>query len=418
MPPALGSRRVNSMTQNSRSSAPILPPSVSTRQQHSQHQHDLSSTSAPVLPPPSQSMPPPSSLASALITPQHDMRETSVNLTGSLRKPRQNLDERDHLLMLKTCYDLRHTFKDGTKSQFWSGVSAAFHRDSGKVLAQMSATVGRLVETRRRQLTDWENGILREKPGGELNEAIDRWMDFLKVEDAEAEAERMRQVEARRRVEEARKEARRQSHMAAEHVHQRAHMENQAAQAQVQLQLQTQQAQVQAPAQHQVQVHTQPQPQPQLQTMAPARHSPPPPPLAIADLTDDREVSLVNGQVDADMNGYPPRKRMRGDREVSRQLQDQLQQDAYSYHEPGPPSPPRRVVVEGALTKEDWRDIMGNDARLRALETKVERIELIVTQNNKLLLQLLQNQNKTSRDEEQEQRVPVHLDAEFERDYL
>jgi hypothetical protein len=76
------------------------------------------------------------------------------------------------------------------------------------------------------------------------------------------------------------------------------------------------------------------------------------------------------------------------------------------------------VVVEGQLTKDDWREIMGNDARLRALETKVEKIELIVSQNNKLLLQLVQNQNRERDRNVEEERVPVHLDAEFERDYL
>ncbi|RFU28049.1 hypothetical protein B7463_g8293, partial [Scytalidium lignicola] len=405
MPPALGSRRVNSMAQTTRSSASTRPQQHNQHQHQHQHQHDVNNTT-PTPAAPNQAMPLPANIAPALITPQREIRESSANLTGSMRKPRQNLDERDHLLMLKTCYDLRHTFKDGTKSQFWTGVSAAFQRETGKLLAQMSATVGRLVETRRRQLSDWENGIIREKPGGELNEAIDRWMEFLKVEDAEAEEERMRQVDARRRVEEARKEARRQSHIAAEHAHQRAQAEVQAAHAQ---------AQTQAHVHAQTQV--QPQAQSQVQAIAPAPNSSP---IAVTDLRQagagDREVSLANGQID--MNGYPPRKRLRGERELSRQLQDQLQHEVYSYHQPEPPEPPKRVIVEGALTKEDWRDIMGNDARLRTLETKIEKIEAIVSQNNKLLLQLLQNQNKSSQEEEQEQRVPVHLDAEFERDYL
>jgi hypothetical protein len=70
------------------------------------------------------------------------------------------------------------------------------------------------------------------------------------------------------------------------------------------------------------------------------------------------------------------------------------------------------------MTKEDWREVMGNDARLRALENKVDKIELIVSQNNKLLLQLVQNQNEKRDRHAEEERVPVHLDAEFERDYL
>lgn len=59
---------------------------------------------------------------------------------------------------------------------------------------------------------------------------------------------------------------------------------------------------------------------------------------------------------------------------------------------------------------------MGNDARLRTLENKIDKIEVIVSQNNKLLLQLLSNQGKERH--EDDGRVPVHLDAEFERDYL
>lgn len=100
-----------------------------------------------------------------------------------------------------------------------------------------------------------------------------------------------------------------------------------------------------------------------------------------------------------------------------RQQQAQIQQNsaAWGYAQQSALDPPKRVVVEGALTKEDWMEIVGSDARLRALESKVERIEVICSQNNKLLLQLVQNQNKERNEEE---RVPVHLDAEFERDYL
>jgi hypothetical protein len=112
------------------------------------------------------------------------MRESSVlsNAGSSTRKPRQNLDERDHILMVKHCYEQRDNYKEGTKAQFWSGVNAAFQADTGKILAQMSATVGRLVEARRRQIADWENGVIPQKPGGELNDRIDEWMEFLRTE--------------------------------------------------------------------------------------------------------------------------------------------------------------------------------------------------------------------------------------------
>jgi hypothetical protein len=319
------------------------------------------------------------------------MRESSVisSAGSSARKPRQNLDERDHVLMLKHCYEQRHNFKEGTKAQFWSGVNSAFQADTGKILAQMSATVGRLVESRRRQVADWENGVIPQKPGGDLNDALDQWIEFLKVEDGDAEAERMRQVDARRKVEEARKEARRQA-IAAETL-----------------------AAAQNPG-----VRMVPAPQ-----QAAVDMGPPPPQQGGGELVQ----ANGEGDEDVEMNGYRPHKRRRRDeRSMAREMQGQhdawqVQQAAQQqYALQHPPEPPRRVVVEGALTKEDWRDIMGNDARLRALENKVDKIELIVSQNNKLLLQLLQNQNK-DRDRDrsnEEDRVPVHLDAEFERDYL
>ena len=310
------------------------------------------------------------------MTPARDLRESSVvSSTGSsTRKPRQNLDERDHILMLKHCFEQRGNYKEGTKAQFWTGVNTAFQSDTGKILAQMSATVGRLVEARRRQISDWENGVIPQKPGGELNDMIDQWMEFLKTEDGDAEAERMRQVDARRKVEEARKEARRAA-IAAETL-----------------------VNAQNPAPRYIPAPQQAQP--------------------TADMGQPPEQGgqIVQANGEGEMNSYRPHKRKRlNEREMTRELQAQIQQETWQYGQEHPPEPPKRVVVEGALTKEDWRDIMGNDARLRALETKVEKIELIVSQNNKLLLQLVSNQNKDGNEEE---RVPVHLDAEFERDYL
>jgi len=130
-------------------------------------------------------------------------------------------------------------------------------------------------------------------------------------------------------------------------------------------------------------------------------------------------IQQSNGEVD--MNGYRPNKRKRtSGPQLTREMEEQQiahQQWLYAQQQP-PPEPPRRVIVEGQMSKEDWREVMGNDARLRALESKVDKIELLVAQNNKLLLQLVQNQNKESERNNEEERVPVHLDAEFERDYL
>jgi hypothetical protein len=332
----------------------------------------------------------------SLMTPAREMRESSVlsSAGSSTRKPRQNLDERDHILMLKHCYEQRDNFKEGTKAQFWSGVNAAFQADTGKILAQMSATVGRLVESRRRQIADWENGVIPQKPGGELNDRIDEWIEYLRTEDGEAEAERMRQVEARRKVEEARKEARRQA-IAAES---------------------------QMAAQNPVAPRPYPGPQPPLE-MGPGQAPPPPQQQQQHPYQPPQggEMVVADGE-EQDMNGYRPNKRRRqNERALTRELQAQIEQqqwEAQQYAIAHPPEPPRRVVVEGQLTKEDWREIMGNDARLRTLETKVEKIELIVSQNNKLLLQLVQNQSKERDRNVEEERVPVHLDAEFERDYL
>jgi len=337
----------------------------------------------------------PPAVPRSLMTPSREMRESSVlsSAGSSARKPRQNLDERDHILMLKHCFEQRGNFKEGTKAQFWSGVNAAFQQDTGKILAQMSATVGRLVESRRRQITDWENGVIPQKPGGELNDRIDEWIEFLLVEDGEGEAERMRQVEARRKVEEARKEARRQA-IAAE-------------------------SQMAA----------------QSQSVAPSAYpgpQPPPPQLVRGPSPEQQEQQQYHQQPlggemivqngDQDMNGYRPHKRKRqNERALTRELQAQIEQqqwEAQQYALANPPDPPKRVIVEGQLTKEDWREIMGNDARLRALETKIEKIDTIVSQNNKLLLQLVQNQSKERDRHVEEERVPVHLDAEFERDYL
>ena len=373
---------------NNRQPAPILPPSTPTGQsrplnQQATNHHQNQQRETPQSAPPSESRMNPPSLPRSLMTPVRDMREGSVvsSAGSSARKPRQNLDERDHILMVKHCYEQRGNFKEGTKAQFWAGVNAAFQNETGKILAQMSATVGRLVETRRRQISDWEAGIIPQKPDGELNDRLDEWMEFLKTEDGEAEAERMRQVDARRRVEEQRKEARRQA-IAAEQL---AHAQG------------TQGQQIQVMQHQQV-------------------SAPPPSTADMGQQPEGEEMIEPNGQID--MNGYRPHKRRRREeRQLTRDLQNQIQQEAWAYAQPNPPDPPRRVVVEGAMTKEDWREVMGNDARLHALETKIEKIELIVSQNNKLLLQLVQNQNK-DRDRNEEERVPVHLDAEFERDYL
>jgi hypothetical protein len=337
------------------------------------------------------------------MTPVREMRESSVisSAGSSARKPRQNLDERDHILMVKHCLEQRGGFKEGTKAQFWTGVNTAFQKDTGKVLAQMSATVGRLVEARRRQISDWENGIIPQKPGGELNDLLDQWMEFLKVEDGDAEAERMRQVDARRKVEEARKEARRQA-IAAEAVASVPSPDGQPAYAPVSqpsgsMQQQQQQKQASSPL------------MPQL------------PPPQYNQKPEAGQMVVVNEELE--MNSYRPHKRKRGsERQMTRDIQEQLQHSP-QWHSPQytlsqPPEPPRRVIVEGAMTKEDWREVMGNDARLRALENKVDKIELLVSQNNKLLLQLVSNQSKERDHHVEEERVPVHLDADFERDYL
>ncbi|KAH7310926.1 hypothetical protein BKA65DRAFT_161362 [Rhexocercosporidium sp. MPI-PUGE-AT-0058] len=413
----------------SRQPTPILPPSTPSSnnvsrpgsQQGQQTANNQQSTNnqqyeTPTSTPTSEARMNPPPLPRSLVTPAREMRESSVlsSAGSSSRKPRQNLEERDHILMLTHCYEQRGNFKEGTKAQFWTGVNTAFQRDTGKVLAQMSATVGRLVEARRRQISDWEAGVIPQKPGGELNDRLDQWMEFLKVEDGENEAERMRQVDARRKVEEARKEARRQA-IAAEALASAQNPPDQNAYPGPQPPPQIAQMgqtppHIQPPSQH----HQQPPPPPPQYQQQPQQ----PHPIQYPQV-ENQEMVITNGE---EMNGHRPHKRRRGnERALTRELQAQLEQqqwEAQQYALAHPPEPPRRVVVEGALTKEDWKDIMGNDARLRALENKVDKIELIVSQNNKLLLQLVQNQNKERDRSAEEERVPVHLDADFERDYL
>ncbi|KAH8593981.1 hypothetical protein B0O99DRAFT_514639 [Bisporella sp. PMI_857] len=359
---------------NNRQPAPILPPSTPNNPnvrppsiQTVNNQTPNTSNNTPT----SETRMNPPALPRSMMTPAHDVREGSVasSAGGSQRKPRQNLEERDHLLMLKHCYEQRGNYKEGTKAQFWQGVNTAFQNDTGKILAQMSATVGRLVESRRRQIADWEAGRIASKPGGELNDRLDEWMEFLKTEDGDAEAERMRQVDARRKVEEARKEARRAA-IAAE-----------------------QQLATQQPAVQMIQ-------------------GPPPGEMGHYQPHPGHEVD-ENGQMM--QNGFRPNKRRRPNEPDM--MQQRIEPERWPYMQASPPEPPRRVVIEGAMTKEDWREVMGNDARLRALEAKVDKIEVLVSQNNKLLLQLVSERSK-ERSEREEERVPVHLDAEFERDYL
>ncbi|KAH6675071.1 hypothetical protein B0J14DRAFT_479089 [Halenospora varia] len=389
-----------------RQPTPILPPATpanANSRPQSQPANNTQTHETPTSTPTSELRMNPPPAPRSLVTPVRDMREGSiVSSGGSARKPRQNLDERDHIMMVKHCYEQRHNYKEGTKAQFWTGVNQAFQAETGKVLAQMSATVGRLVETRRRQISDWESGVIPQKPGGELNDRVDEWIEFLRVEDADAEAERMRQVDARRKVEEARKEARRQA-IAAESL---ANAQNPQARMITGPPPPPQMTQGGPPPQHPP--HPQDPNQPQ--------HQGPPPPGG-----EMMQHPQANGQ--PDINGYRPNKRRRmNERALTQDLQAQLaheQWQAQQYAIAHPPEPPKRVVVEGAMTKEDWREVMGNDARLRSLETKVEKIELLVSQNNKLLMQLVANQGNRERDRNaEEERVPVHLDAEFERDYL
>ncbi|CZS91598.1 uncharacterized protein RCO7_11669 [Rhynchosporium graminicola] len=411
-----------------RQPAPILPPSTPSNtssrpgSQHGPSPANNQQQDTPTPTPTSEARMNPPPLPRPVNTPAREMREESVASTAggsSSRKPRQNLEERDHILMLTHCYDQRANFKEGTKAQFWTNVNTAFQRDTGKVLAQMSASVARLVEARRRQISDWEAGVIPQKPGGELNERLDQWMEFLKVEDGDNEAERMKQVDARRKIEEARKEARRQA-IAAEAL-------ANASAPDMNTYLGPPPSNQPPPPPVAQMGHA---PRPNSQPHPLHRQQPPPPPPVhysqqahphqYSPAEHHQEMVVANGE--QDINGNRPHKRKRGnERTLTRELQDQLAQqqwEAQQFALAHPPSPPRRVVVEGTLTKDDWKDIMGNDARLRTLENKVDKIELIVSQNNKLLLQLLQNQSKERSKSADEGRGPVHLEEDFDRDYL
>merc|ERR1711977_295831 len=266
-----------------RQPTPILPPSTPSSSNArpgsqqgqpppSNQQHESAAST-----PTSEARMNPPPIPRSLMTPARETRESSVvsSAGSSSRKPRQNLEERDHILMLTHCYEQRGNFKEGTKAQFWTGVNTAFQRDTGKVLAQMSATVGRLVE-------------------------------------------------ARRKVEEARKEARRQA-IAAEALasaqnppEQNAYPGPQPPPPQIAHMGHPTQSQ---PAQQQ---HSQPQhlqqapPTPQYQQQQHPHAYP----------EENQELVVVNGE--QEMNGHRPHKRKRGnERALTRELQAQLEQQQW-----------------------------------------------------------------------------------------
>ena len=86
----------------------------------------------------------------------------------------KNVEERDHILMLTHCYEQGGSSKEGPKAQFWTGVNEySFSARYWEGLAQMSATVRRLVEAGRRQISDWEAVVIPQKPGGKLKDRLD-----------------------------------------------------------------------------------------------------------------------------------------------------------------------------------------------------------------------------------------------------
>lgn len=52
---------------------------------------------------------------------------------------------------------------------------------------------------------------------------------------------------------------------------------------------------------------------------------------------------------------------------------------------------PQRVIVEGALSKQDWIEIMGHNTRLNVLEEKVNTILETTKRTHQMLLQLVKN---------------------------
>lgn len=125
---------------------------------------------------------------------------------------------------------------------------------------------------------------------------------------------------------------------------------------------------------------------------------PRPPPQFNGPIVDDRAVNLLDAFIDEQENfsrNGPPPKRPRVYQE--RPHQDRMHQDRIYrdrlYHEP-----PQRVVVEGALTKEDWLEIAGHysssDPRVSQLEAKVDTLIETTKRTHQMLVQLLKNQAK------------------------
>lgn len=394
----------------------------------------------------------------ALGTPAPGSSNAAPGSGTPTRKPRQNLDERDHILMVTHCWDRRDDFSEGSKSSFWNAVGDAFKNDTGKVLAQMSATVGRLVEGRRRQLADWNQGIIPQKPGGELNDMLDKWILVLRESDAAAEEEKMRQVDSKRRAEMARKERRSipgdggsfvsgpvtsdlvssgggtangRANMAAE-------IDSRPAKRRRYMEKASSAGSGPGPAQnnadagpHENDRHA------QITAFATAAYPPPAPTYPVPAAS---RAAYPSPYTQAPTNSRPPPQQATPappQQQIApqAQMQGSVQAQQHPY--------PSTITIANALTKEDWRDVMGADARLRALETKVDRVETMIGQNNKMLLQLVRDVGRIAgrrgeRDTEGEEDTEggnlegrrlrigerggvvgtVHLDEEFERDYL
>lgn len=102
----------------------------------------------------------------------------------------RSLTEADHIDILKRCCEQRENFKKEDEPRFWSSVNVAFQRETGLgAVNNLDKVVNQLVEKRRSQISDWENGAISQQPGGRLNDWLDSWMDFLKTRDSDTKAE-------------------------------------------------------------------------------------------------------------------------------------------------------------------------------------------------------------------------------------
>ncbi|KAI9743825.1 MAG: hypothetical protein M1818_002559 [Claussenomyces sp. TS43310] len=282
------------------------------------------------------------------------------------RKPRITVTEHDHLVLMRLCVEKKEEMREGNKMGFWNSIRLGFKDVTGKELSSPRHPVEKLVEDRQRQL----DGIVNRKPDqsdGELQKLIDEWIVHLnKVAEIEA-ANGTSRVPGPR---------------SASRVRVLAHGDE-PKETPIPTPLQKRpRSEMETPAPPPLR----PRPQPVAMNQYGGPSHPPAPRMDVPPMLDDQVVNLLDTFIDEqdDMNrGASPHKRQRGPQE--------------RFHQDRPyPEPPQRVIVEGALSKTDWLEIISHyavtDPRIVALDAKVDNLVEMTKRTHQMLVQLLKNQ--------------------------